>query len=532
MPEPRQVSTAKSAAKIMAAIFGSRILGLLREVVLSAIFGASRELDALKVAFRIPNLLRDLFGEGALSSAFVPTFSKTLTTDGKEAAFRLANLVFNVLVIVLSVICLIGILFSDFIVGVIAHDFVNTSGKLELTSQLTQIMFPFILFAALAALYMGLLNSLGSFGLPASASMAFNIVSIAAGAGVAWWLDPSFTDKAKCVHGFAVGVLLGGIAQWAVQIPRARKYGLRFMWIFDLKDSGLRKILTLMAPATIGVAAVQINVLVITYFAASFGDGAVTWLDNAFRLMQLPIGMFGVAISMVTLPAVSRAAARANIGEFKQNLQEGLRYMLFLAVPAAVGLVLLASPIIAALFQRGNYTAADTGQTAVLLQFYSIGLIGYSAVKVLSPAFYALDKVKFPVLVSVSGIVLNIVLNYLFIRMFKLGLYSLPLSVSIVAVINSLQLWFWLRRSIGGLFDRAFFISMAKVLAATFLMADMVWLLNRLFNGSGFSGQLFVIIQAVVVSGIGAAVYFGAAWLFKLEEVRRIQQTLMKKFKI
>ncbi|MDR2462171.1 MAG: murein biosynthesis integral membrane protein MurJ, partial [Verrucomicrobiales bacterium] len=189
---PEQSSTAKSATKIMGAVLGSRILGLVREQILSALFGAGRELDALKVAFRIPNMLRDLFAEGALSSAFVPTFSKVLTIEGRDAAFRLANLVFNALVVILSVICLLGILFSDQLVHLIAPDFAATSGKLPLTVTLTQIMFPFILFVALAALYMGLLNSLGSFGLPASASMAFNLVSIAAGAGLAWWLDPTF----------------------------------------------------------------------------------------------------------------------------------------------------------------------------------------------------------------------------------------------------------------------------------------------------------------------------------------------------
>jgi putative peptidoglycan lipid II flippase len=538
MPEPKKPSTAKSATKIMAAVLGSRILGLVREMVLSFVFGASRELDALKVAFRIPNLLRDLFAEGALSAAFVTTFSQKMATDGKESALRLANLVFNILVVSLSLICLLGIVFSDPLVHLIAPGFSETAGKLVLTVKLTQIMFPFILFAALAALYMGLLNSLGSFGLPASASIAFNIISIVAGGAIAWCFDPTFQDKEKCVTGFAIGVLLGGLAQWAVQIPRARKFGFHFTWIFDLRDSGLKKILLLMGPAIIGVAAVQVNVLVTTYFAAGFGNGAVSWLDNAFRLMQMPIGMFGVAISTVMLPSVSRSAALNNLYEFKHSVQEGLRYMLFLAVPSSAGLALMATPIIGALFQHGAYHAADTARTTTLLRYYAIGLIGYSAIKVLAPAFYALNQVKIPVRVSISGILLNILLNYWFIRILNLGLYSLPLSISIVALLNSCQLWFWLRNAIGNPFDKAFFISLAKILAATFIMADVVFLLNWLFEKKLIDGlhnlhiwkfNLAYVIQALVISGIGAATYFGSTWLLKLDEAQRIYRTLTTK---
>jgi putative peptidoglycan lipid II flippase len=542
MTEPKKPSTAKSATKIMAAVLGSRILGLVREMVLSFVFGASRELDALKVAFRIPNLLRDLFAEGALSTAFVTTFSQTMATNGKASALRLANLVFNILVVALSLICLLGIVFSDPLVHLIAPAFAETAGKLTLTVNLTQIMFPFILFAALAALYMGLLNSLGSFGLPASASMAFNIISIIAGGTIAWCFDPTFQDKEKCVTGFAIGVLLGGLAQWAVQIPRARKFGFRFVWIFDLRDSGLKKILMLMGPAIIGVAAVQINVLISTYFAAGFGNGAITWLDNAFRLMQMPIGMFGVAISTVMLPSVSRSAALNNLDEFKHSLQESMRYMLFLAIPSTAGLALMSTPIIGALFQHGAYHSSDTAQTATLLRYYSIGLISYSAIKVLAPAFYALNKVWIPVRISISGILLNILLNYWFIRILGLGLYSLPLSISLVALLNFGQLWFWLRFTIGNPFDKAFLISLAKILAATFVMADVVYGLNWLFTDTLsawlhdvhiwiFKGQsIACIIQAFVISGIGATTYFGVAWLFKLDEAQRIYRALTAKF--
>lgn len=314
-------STAKSAGKIMAAIFGSRILGLVREVVLSSIFGASLQLDALKVAFRIPNLLRDLFAEGALSTAFVTVFSKKLQTEGKAPAFHLANLVLTTLAATLSLITLLGILLSPWIVSLLAHEFGDIQGKFELTVNLTRLMFPFILFVSLAAFYMGLLNSLGSFGLPASASTAFNVVSILTGLALGYFLDPGFGTLS--IYGFAIGVLLGGIAQLLIQVPKALQLGYLPRLAWNLKDEGLRKVMILMAPAIIGGAAVQINVMVNTRFAAGLGNGAVTCLDNAFRLMQLPIGLFGVAVATVTLPAISRSAATLDIPAFRSKIQKG-----------------------------------------------------------------------------------------------------------------------------------------------------------------------------------------------------------------
>jgi putative peptidoglycan lipid II flippase len=314
------------------------------------------------------------------------------------------------------------------------------------------------------------------------------------------------------------------LVHWLVQVPRARRLGFRHSLTLNWRDPGLRRIARLMAPALLGVSAVQINVLVMTRFASSFGDGAVTWLDNAFRLMQLPIGMFGVAISMVTLPAVSRSAARLDMGEFKHRLQEGLRYMLFLAVPATVGLWLLAAPIVSALFQWGEYTAADADRTAGLLRFYTIGLLGYSAIKVIAPAFYSLNKPLTPTLVSVSGIALNLALIWLAVSVLRWELFALPLSVSIVAIINAAQLWLYLHRHIGNLVDRRFIVSVVKILIATLLMANGVDVLRRLLADTQ------PILQALILSGAGATVYFTAAWLFNLEEIRRLQQTLMMKF--
>ena len=255
----------KGTSRVMLAIGASRILGLVREVLLNTVLGAGKELDALIAAFRIPNLLRDLFAEGALSTAFVTTFSQKLTKEGKAAAYRLANNVNTLLFIVLTAIVGVGILEADFLVHFFNPGFAAVPGKSELTIELTRILFPFILFLSLAAVYMGLLNSLHHFGLPALTSAVFNFVSIGLGLLVAWWMDPHFGPKS--VYGFSIGVLVGGLAQWLVMVPRAISVGYHARWIIDLKDPGLKQVLRLLGPASVGAAAIQINVLVNGYFA-------------------------------------------------------------------------------------------------------------------------------------------------------------------------------------------------------------------------------------------------------------------------
>ncbi|NDA10565.1 MAG: murein biosynthesis integral membrane protein MurJ, partial [Verrucomicrobia bacterium] len=383
----------------MLAIGASRILGLVREVLLNTVLGAGKELDALIAAFRIPNLLRDLFAEGALSTAFVTTFSQKLAKEGKSAAYRLANNVNTLLFIVLTAIVGVGILEADFLVHFFNPGFAVIPGKAELTVELTRILFPFILFLSLAAVYMGLLNSLHHFGLPAFASAVFNFVSIGLGLLVAWWLDPHFGPKS--VYGFSIGVLVGGLAQWLV-------------------DPGLKQVLRLLGPASIGAAAIQINVLVNGYFASYLENGSVTCLNNAFRLIQLPIGLFGVAVATVTLPHLARHAALEDKKALHDRLLVGVRQTLFLTLPAAIGLFILAEPVIASIYQYGRFTAVDTARTALALKGYALGLVSYSCIKVVGPAFSAIDKPGIPLRVSLTGIFLNAGMNYLLIRVFNL----------------------------------------------------------------------------------------------------------------
>lgn len=519
--------TARSAAKIMAAIMGSRVLGLVREIVLNAVFGAGKELDAFLTAFRIPNLLRDLFAEGALSAAFVTTFSRKLEKEGRETAFRLANLVFTSMAVGMGALVLAGILGSGWIVELIAPGFGEVPGKTELTVELTRMLFPFILLVSLAAVMMGLLNSLGSFGLPASASTAFNATSILAGLALGYWYDPGLGPRA--IYGFAIGTVLGGAVQFLIQLPKALGFGFRPALLWAWSDPGLRQVYWLTLPAVVGASAVQVNVLVNTWFASYLGDGAITWLNNAFRLMQLPIGMFGVAVSMVVLPQVSRSVAREDMEAFREHVVEGLRLALFLTLPAAVGLALLAEPVIGMLYERGAFTAADTAQTALALQGYALGLAAYACIKVMTPTFYALDVPRVPVAVSLGGIVLNICLNTLFIWHLGLGIVGLPLSVSLVALLNMAQLALSLRLRLGPLGAGAIWVFAGKMLVAVGLMTLVVWGVQHAATplmGGGFVGRAGLL---AVVIPLGAGVYAVVAYALRMEELAEVLGVLRRK---
>src|SRR5436190_6735534 len=355
MPANKRVST-RATGIVGIAILSSRVLGLIREVLFAALFGAGKNLDAFLMAFRVPNMLRDLFAEGALSTAFITTFSQKIATEGDESAWRLANKVATLTAIFMSGVTLLGIAFAPQLVGVMTW-WSWSPEKTELTILLTRIMWPFILLVSLAALAMGMLNAKNVFGAPAMASSYFNLGSIIAGVAFGWWLDPHF--GARSLIGLAIGTLIGGFWQLTAQFPSLRRVGFRFNPDFRWRDSGVRTILSLMGPAVIAASAVQVNVLINSGFAARLGDGPVSWLNIAFRLMQLPLGIFGVAIATVTLPLVSRSAALGNTGEFRGALAHAIRLVMLLTIPSAIGLTILAQPIIAVIYQHGRFTIAS-----------------------------------------------------------------------------------------------------------------------------------------------------------------------------
>jgi len=533
--QPQRIST-RATGVVGIAVLCSRVLGLIREQVFAGLFGAGKNLDAFLIAFRVPNLLRDLFAEGALSTAFITTFSKKIATEGDESAWRLGNKVATLTAVFMSTVTLLGIIFAPQIIYMMTGFGGWSPEKTETTILLTRIMWPFIMLVSLAALVMGMLNAKNVFGAPAMASSYFNLGSIIGGVALGWWLDPHFGTRS--LIGLSIGTLIGGLWQLSAQFPPLRRVGYKYRADFQWRDEGVRTVLTLMGPAVIAASAVQVNVLINSAFAARVTDaaghvidGPVSWLNIAFRLMQLPLGIFGVAVGTVTLPLVSRTAALGDMAGFRSALAHAIRLVTLLTVPAAIGLILLAEPIISVIYQHGRFTAEATRQTAAALQFYAIGLAAYSAVKVLAPAFYALNKRYLPMMVSIFSIMINLVLNWFF--MFKVGLghRGLALSTSLVALTNFLLLYVMMRKYAGPLETSTLFGLLAKLVIPLALLAGICWLsLETMFQPGAHLPEWQRIFGVLLVIAVAAAVFFGSAFLFRVDEVRDVVDLVRRKF--
>jgi putative peptidoglycan lipid II flippase len=504
----------------------SRLLGLVRDQVLAYLFGAGNAMDAFYIGFRIPNMMRDLFAEGAMSAAFVPTFTRRLTTQGRAQAWHLGNQLINALLLATGLIVVVGIVFARPLVTLLAGDFGDVEGKLELTTQLTRIMLPFLSLVAIAAVLMGMLNSLQQFFTPALSPAMFNLAMIASG----FALVPVMPSLGlPPITGMGLGALVGGVGQVLLQWPALHRAGFRYRPTLDPRDPGLREVLRLMGPGTLGLAAVQINLLVNTVLATGEGTGAVSWLSYAFRLMYLPIGLFGVSIATAALPTLARQAARQAPDEMRRTVSSGLRLMLMLNVPATVGLVALAAPIVALIFERGNFTAADTAATAAALTFYAPGLLGYSAVKIAVPTFYALKDSRTPALVSIASVGLNVALNLVLVRF--MGFRGLALGTSIAALLNAGALLVLLQRRFEGLEAQritvAFFkISVAAAAMGWAALATERWLATFWIDPSTW--QRAIGVGSAI--GVGVVVLAGAARVLRIEEfdeaVRRLTARL------
>ncbi len=466
---PSAARLARSAGVVGAATLTSRVLGLIRDQILAYLFGAGNAMDAFNVAYRVPNLMRDLFAEGAMSAAFVPTFTRRLTRRGRAAAWQLGNQLINALIVVTGLLVLAGIIFARPLAELLAGDYAAVPGKLELTVTLSRIVLPFLTLVALAAVLTGMLNSLNRFFTPAVSPAMFNVGIIF---GAICLVPASSHLGLNPIVGIAVGMLLGGTGQIALQVPALLREGYRYRLELDPRDRGLRDILTLIGPGTLAGAAVQINVLVNTILATGEGTGAVSWLNYAFRLMYLPIGLFGVSIATATLPAVSRAAALDRLDGIRETISSALRMMLMLGAPATVGLVVLAGPIVELVFERGSFSPDDTRATATALAFYAPGLLGYSAVRITVPCFYALGNSLTPTLISVASVTLNVILNVMLVE--RMGYRGLALGTSIAALVNAGLLGYFLRQRLGGLDTRRVLTAFVKIAVAAGCMGAAV----------------------------------------------------------
>ena len=493
----------RSAGLISIATLTSRILGVVRETVLAYYFGASAsmQMDAYNVAFRVPNLLRDLFAEGAMTAAFVPAFTRTLAERGREHAWRLGNLVINALLLITGGVVVLSMLFAEPITSaIVASEFASVPGKLELTTTLTRVMLPFLTTVAVAVAMMGMLNSLHRFFIPSLSPAMFNVATIACAIA----LVPLLTYYGyQPILAIAIGTLLGGLGQIAVQWPALRREGFRYQAIVDFRDPELRQVLRMMVPGTLGVAAVNINLLVNTWLATNEPEGAVSWLGYAFRLMYLPIGLFGVSIATAALPEVSRHAVADDIGAIRSTVSGALRLMLMLNIPAMAGLMVLADPIVALLYQRGMFDARDTAATAMALICYAPGLLGYSIVKIASPTFYSLKDSRTPVIVSITSVAVNLVLNLVLVRYY--GFRGLALGTAIAALFNAALLLWLLRGRLGGLDGRRLLVAVAKIIPASAVMAAVALLVSR-WIGDAYPGAGELVKAMRVAGSIAAAI--------------------------
>ena len=497
-----------------AATLASRVLGLVREQVLAALFGAGNEMDAFIVAFRIPNLVRDLFAEGAMSAAFVPAFTRHLTLHGKPAAWRFGNNVLTTLLLVTTTLVVAGLVFTRPLVTLYAGDYASVPGKLELTIQLTRVMLPFLMAVVVAAAAMGMLNSLHHYFVPALSPAMFNVATIVC-AVVLVPVMPSL--GLPRIMAIAAAVLLGGLGQILIQWPPLAREGFRYVPVFDPGDKALRDVVVLMGPGTIGLAATQINIFVNTLLATSQGTGAVSWLTFAFRLVYLPIGLFGVSIATATLPAVSRHAALEDLAKIRRTVSRGLSMMLMLNVPATLGLLVLARPIVELLFEHGRFTPADTEATAAAVRLYAVGLIGHSATRIVSPIFYALRQSQTAVAASLAAIFVNVLLSVSLIGW--MGFRGLALATSMAAFADGGLLVLLLRRRLKGIEGERLMMVLTKILAASAAMAVAAWGIEYVLT-AWLPGQHILMrgVRLLTAIGGGLVVVAGAAKMLHIEE--------------
>lgn len=506
---------ARSAGTVSFAVMCSRILGLVREQVFAIFFGAGYAYDSFVVAFRIPNLLRDLFGEGALSAAFVAVFADYDANKGERETWKLASNVLVFFAILLSLITIVGIIFAEPLVFLLVDDkFAAVPGKVELTSLLTMVMFPFLLFVSLAAVIMGILNTKGRFFIPAMSSSFFNMGSIVGGVSLAFIL-PKFGQPA--ILGMAVGTLIGGCLQLCGQLPTLFKTGFVFQPQLDFRNPGLIRILKLMVPAVIGLSATQINIFINTHFASSCAEGSISWLNYAFRMVQFPIGVFGVALSIATLPLIAKYASRKDYANLRSTYSSSLIMVFCLTIPASVGLYLLSQPIIRVIFEHGAFTSFDTARTAEALAFYSLGLFAYAAVKIMVPVFFALGDTRYPVIASFVAVGMNVLIILMTIDLFQHR--AIAFSVSCSMVFNFFFLSAVLYKKLSG-YSLSYIVSgLGKIILAALIMA--VWLKGVMAFTEGWfvRGIAAQIAGLILFIGSSAALYGGVLYGLGLREL-------------
>jgi len=512
---------AQAAGLIGAATFSSRVLGFVRDMVLARLFGATAAADAFFVAYRVPNLLRELFAEGSMSAAFIPVFTEYHARRTKQETWELASAMFTTLLTILTGVTVVGMLLAPGIVWLLAPGFHEDPAKLTLTTLLTRIMFPYLLFISLAALAMGVLNSVRAFAAPAFSPVLFNVCIIT----FALLLSPLMEQP---IFAVALGVVVGGLAQFLMQLPGMRRRGLLFGWRFQPGHPGVRRVGRLIVPSLLGMSVTQVNITVSTILASFFAGGP-TYLFYGMRLIQFPLGIFGVALATAILPTLSAQASRGALDELRATLGFGLRMILFIIFPAMMGLILLRHPIVHLFFEHGTFVAADTAATATAVLCYAVGLWAFAGVRIIVAAFYSMQDTRTPAWSAAGAVLANILLSFIF--MISLQHAGLALATALAAMLNVATLVLVLNRRLGGV-DwasvgrsalRVALATVPVVLACLWIAGAAVWT----HQGEWIAKTIMLFV------GIGLSVtgYVGVHALLRSEELDVILDIMKGKFR-
>jgi len=513
MPESEEIRLTKAAGVVSGATLLSRILGFARDIVIARYFGAGLYSDAFFVAFRIPNIFRRLFAEGSLSISFIPVFSEYLAKKGKDEAFSLAGSAVRLLSIILVAVTITGIIISPVIVHLIAPGFTDDPAKYSLTVSLTRIMFPYIFFISLTALFMGILNVLGHFSAPAFAPVLLNVSMITA----LLFVSPRTGESARIL---AFGVLAGGFLQLMLQVPFIVKKGVYFWNNTRIFHPGLKKIGMLMFPAIFGAAVYQINSFIGTMLASFLPEGSVSYLYYADRLVQFPLGIIAIAAATAIFPSLSRQASENNMTAVMETFSYSIRMVLFITLPCMAGLIILREPIIMLLFKRGEFNVQTVRLTAQALLYYSTGLWAFSSVRIIIPVFYALNDTKTPVRIAVACLLTNIVLSLLLMIPLKHG--GLALANSLSSMLNVVLLLRALGIKFEYLDENRLKQAVMKIAACSVIMGGMVWMVASVVIPAGHisSGRLLLSVTCCILTGIVSYGFF--SYLFNSNDIRML----------